>query len=839
MYLKNYQIKVVSALRNFIQAAAQAKTEDEKIKKELSPELYKKASFNWVKTTFENIRKTFYDDAINGLGEPYPRICIKIPTGGGKTVLAVEAIREFQNIFLKRSTGLVVWIVPTETIYSQTVNKLRDKSNFLRQLLDQASGGKTIILEKGQRLTEQDIKDNLVVLFVMIQSVSRKNGKESLKVFQDSGGYESFFPLDNRYDLHKQMIQQIPNLDVISDVNTAFPQIKTSLGNAIRITNPLIIIDEIHKVFSEQARETINKLNPSMVLGLSATPKHEMNILVTITGLELKEEEMVKLDMHIIEPQGRRNDDWRGMIKEIKGLRNKLEKKSDAYHRNNGIYIRPIALIQVEATGRDQRGLGRVHSQDVKEYLISIGVNADEIAIKTSAQNDIEDVDLFSKDCVIRFIITKEALKEGWDCSFAYILGIIPNVNSTTSITQLVGRILRQPYARKTKIKELDESYVFYSKGSVQGILKQVDAGFRHEGLETLLTDIKIKSITGVNAEKIVKIKQEYRKKFANSFYLPVWLMIEENNKKRKFKYEIDIKPRFNFDKIKLTEKFINELNKSLSSENRDRLSYGVTLNDESKFKAVRERTQLGNIHEININYITRRFTEVVENAFIARELANRFTVILKSTIGEEKLGLYFGYITTQLTEMLLKYKEEQEEDIFDKLKNQNKLILAISKNEVLGYCIPEKDTIKENTYNKLYKYYLYEEADYTSMNKLEKDIGQILDKQDKILWWYKNKIRKDWYSVKGWRKGNIYPDFVAAKKNKSGGLDLVYVIESKGEHLLGNADTLYKDSVFKKMNKAKLKLMSLDLFDNKEEKVEYYLIEEGEEEKKVKELYK
>src|SRR3972149_7963119 len=171
----------------------------------------------------------------------------------------------------------------------------------------------------------------------MIQSISRRNALEALKVFQDCGGYEGFFPSDSRYDLHKQIIEQVPNLDVISGANSFCPQIRTSLGNAIRISKPFIIIDEIHKVFSEQARQTIDNLNPEMVLGLSATPREEMNILVKITGLELKDEEMIKLDMHIFSPSSNLDNYWKAMIREIKAHREKLEKKANALKQNKGI----------------------------------------------------------------------------------------------------------------------------------------------------------------------------------------------------------------------------------------------------------------------------------------------------------------------------------------------------------------------------------------------------------------------------------------------------------------------------------------------------------------------
>ena len=244
MFLKNYQVKVVTELKSFFARARE--TKDKLLPTILSLPENKRHLLNWVQDTYDYPLRDYKDRCINGLGEYYPRVIMKVPTGGGKTLLAVEAIREYQTIFARKRTGLVVWIVSSETIYSQTVKKLRDKANPLRQLLDQASGNRTLILEKGQRLTTHDIEENLVILFVMIQSISRRNGKEALKVFQDSGGFESFFPADNRFDLHEELLKNCPNLDLLSEIG---PIVKTSLGNAIRLSQPFIIIDEIHKVF--------------------------------------------------------------------------------------------------------------------------------------------------------------------------------------------------------------------------------------------------------------------------------------------------------------------------------------------------------------------------------------------------------------------------------------------------------------------------------------------------------------------------------------------------------------------------------------------------------------
>lgn len=844
MYLKKYQIKVVNALKQFMQTARDTKTSFD-IAKQALPENMRH-TLNWVQTAFQTSGLEYKDRCTNGLGNSYPRIVIKVPTGGGKTLLAVESIREYQNLFAQKRTGLVVWIVPSETIYSQTIQKLRDKGNPLRQLLDQCSGNRTIILEKGQRLTTNDIEENLVVLFVMIQSISRTNGKEALKVFQDSGGYDSFFPADNRYDLHEQLLRQVPNLDYISPLGTEQPLIMTSLGNAIRISRPFIIIDEIHKVFSENARKTIDSLNPELVLGFSATPKAEMNVLVTITGLELKEEEMVKLDMHILPPISRQENDWKAMVKEIKEHREKLEETAKQYQKDTGVYIRPTALLQVEATGKDQRGRGKVHSLDVKEYLVSLDVNPDEIAIKTSSQNDIEDVNLFSQDCPVRFIITKEALREGWDFSFAYILGIIPNVNSNTGVTQLVGRILRQPFARKTGVKELDESYVYYTKGDTREILDKVSTGFKNEGLEDLVTKLKFRDNEAINATRTVKIRKEFSEKFQNSFYLPVWVMVDKDGAKRRFSYELDIKPKIDFAKVELNNEFLTKLENSLSNETKERKAFAITLDDSSKATFVEEQSQTNGKAEINIDYLTRRLNEIIENPFLARIIGTKYLSQIEEKIGQKKLKEHYSFIVSQLCKKFQEEKAKQEEEIFLKELNAQNLVLAVSDDDTVGFKVPKEDVITVSPIPSTYKYYLFEDVEVTAMNTLERKVGDLLDKQEKILWWFRNKVNRKWYSIQGWQQNKIRPDFVAAKKTAENHLELVYIIESKGEHLLGNIDTTYKKKVLdimteqKQHNKIKAYQTQIPFEEYViNDKVECYLIEQGKEEEKIKEILK
>src|SRR5438552_8173803 len=147
------------------------------------------------------------------------------------------------------------------------------------------------------------------------------------------------------------------------------------------------------------------------------------------------------------------------------GRRDELEEKARGYEANTNVYIRPICLVQVERTGKEQRDGKLIHTEDVREYLIGQGVPKDCIAVKSAEIDEIKDFEdvggLLSRDCPVRYIITKHALQEGWDCPFAYVLTILTNPGSRSALTQLVGRILRQPYARKTADQSLNESYVF------------------------------------------------------------------------------------------------------------------------------------------------------------------------------------------------------------------------------------------------------------------------------------------------------------------------------------------------------------------------------------------
>jgi len=251
---------------------------------------------------------------------------------------------------------------------------------------------------------------------MMLQSFSRdKFKKDDLKFFQDNGKFDEFFPLETNQEKQKELIASYPNLDLESDFDSLLGgKVKTSFGNVVKILEPIIILDEGHKAKTEIASEAIRECNPSCVCELTATPTEEANVLFSVAGRELEKEDMIKLDLNLIEKD---TVEWKTLLNYTVEHLNLLQEKANTYQKNTGIYIRPINLIQVEATGNNQRKEGKIHVEDVRDHLIETGlVKPDEIRVKSSSKNELEDEDLLSPKSSVRFIITKQALQEGWDC---------------------------------------------------------------------------------------------------------------------------------------------------------------------------------------------------------------------------------------------------------------------------------------------------------------------------------------------------------------------------------------------------------------------------------------
>ncbi|WP_083486308.1 DEAD/DEAH box helicase family protein [Alicyclobacillus ferrooxydans] len=796
-----------------------------------------RAAFDYAKEAWKKVSDETYHPKETGTGHALPNFCVKVPTGGGKTFLAVQSIDRIQGLLLERQNGLVLWIVPTNQIYRQTLSYLRDRTHPYRQFLDVATGGRVMVKEKGDRFQPQDINERLVILLLMLPSANRQN-KQTLKVFQDAGGFESFFPPEGRPDEHKKLLEQFPNLDCFGSEEDFYGlQIKSSLGNVLRILSPVVIVDEGQKTYSKGAQATIRGFNPSIIVELSATPPEEANVMVNIKGRELDQEEMIKLDLHIT---NKGSATWQDILKESVEWRNELEKEALDLEAETGRYIRPIGLIQVERTGKDQVESGYIHAEHVVEELVKTHhIPRDQIAVKSSEKDDIEGIDLLSSDCSIRYIVTKQALQEGWDCSFAYVLTVLTKPSSQTGMTQLVGRILRQPHAKKTGSKLLDESYVFCFQKQAGKLLSTVRDGLQGEGLGDLAHGVSVSEDNPSTKERrLIGIREKF-KQFEGKVYLPQFV-IQEEGRVEQIRYEMDLVRRIPWGEVSF--KTIEEL--PLKEKKTTDMISGLGYDDGEAEVLVETMSEwsFASAH-LDTMMITRRLLTVVPNAWIANEMTQKALLLLRRRYSEEVLAANQVFITEELLKMLEAERDRLCYNIFNRLVEEGKLRFILMEGK--AYQVPRhieipnrplKPLTDDDTGRSVQLNLFDDPVPEEGFNDLEKSVALYLEKQEKLLWWYRNLVHKDYYAIQGWHKHKIYADFLATKKSASNPEDYeaIYVLETKGLHLK-NDDTRYKQDVFAICNKLSWDELGLEFPDKK---VHFQVIFENEWEKAVNELF-
>lgn len=394
-----------------------------------------------------------YHDDLGGV----PNVCIKVPTGGGKTFLAASSVK---TIFDRLPTGkskFVVWLVPSDAILTQTVANLSNPNHPYRQRLNRDFGGAVNVYTKEQLLNAQnfkptDVMENLSVCVFCYASIrANPTKKDDRKIYQENGNLIAFSEYFNDREL---LLADTP---------------ETALMQVVRQMNPVVVVDESHNAKSELSIAMLKNLNPSFVLSMTATPTERSNIISCANARELKRENMVKLPVIVYN-----RPDRASVIHDAVKLRGVLEKKAKV----NNEYIRPIVLFQAQPKNGDDAAT----FDKIKAKLVNMGIPAEEIAIKTANKDELKTIDLMAKSCPIRYIITVNALKEGWDCPFAYILASLANKTSTVDVEQIVGRILRQPYARRHSDPLLNMSFVIASSGDFQTTVRSVVEGLNGAG---------------------------------------------------------------------------------------------------------------------------------------------------------------------------------------------------------------------------------------------------------------------------------------------------------------------------------------------------------------------
>ena len=403
---------------------------------------------------------------IAGFDEGMPYFCLRVPTGGGKTLVGARCVSLVNRHLLQTEHSVILWLVPSNAIREQTLKAFRNREHPYHAALAETGALTVLDLEEARALTRATLDTSTVVIVATRQAFSQQEMAQ-LKVYEDSGQLMPHFS-----DLTpEQQRNLLPGPEGTSP---------RSFANVLRLRRPFVVVDEAHNARTPLSFETLARFRPSGILELTATPdlkETPSNILHSVSAAELKAEAMVKLPI-LLETE----PDWQKVLAYAIDRRNQLQTLADREHLAGAPYLRPLVLIQAQP---HRQNVATLHAEALLDELTkNHNIPPEEIAIATGEQRDLEDVDLFAKACLVKYIITQQALAEGWDCSFACVLASVAELRSETRVEQLLGRILRQPYAQKRSSPELNRAYAYVASrdfGATANALRDrlvVGAGF-------------------------------------------------------------------------------------------------------------------------------------------------------------------------------------------------------------------------------------------------------------------------------------------------------------------------------------------------------------------------
>lgn len=684
-----------------------------------------------------------------------PFICIKIPTGGGKTIVAAHTVGEFFQSYLsgRNDKGLVMWFVPSDAIKKQTLDGLRNREHPYRMVLDKRFGNaiKIFDLTEAKAIKKSDIMDNLCIIVSTLASFRRTN-KEWLKVYQDNGALMGHF-------------EGLPGGDLPYLDRDESGGIRYSLANVIKLHNPLIVADEGHNLQTPLSFDMLGDLHPSFVLEFTATPRGESNVLVDVAASELKAEHMIKMPIYLENISAWQETIYAGVKK-----RNELEKRAK---KEIGEYLRPIMLIQAEP---DRKGKDVVNVEKVLNFLTKDAkISADQVVRKTSEfPDELPNAEILAgRACPIRYIITVNALREGWDCPFAYVLVSVSNLGAALSVEQTIGRVMRLPSAKEKKDAALNAAYVFAATKNFNEASQMVISGLRANGYDDIL----------ISGKKIEPPDAIVRRKIADSNAKLPYLNTKDGKKLRRLDYVADLIGEKNILKNEASAIKINILD-----QNRlvriDIGAGGEIVQDASgKLNLIYHYKDFTRDELLNwlSGKIQRKFIAIAEmNTF----LGSAIDPLLKThTI--EKLSIH-RYAVLEAMEREIDCIVGKTTDANFGALDRKKMLAA----EGESFLFPDEMELPSISAERFARH-LYSAA--FKMNGEELTIAYALDGLPNLKWWFRNPEMIGFY-IQGPLKSKFYPDFIV--KTKKGNY---FVLEYKGEHLIGSDDTEYKEKIGKK----------------------------------------
>lgn len=692
-----------------------------------------------------------------------PFVCIRIPTGGGKTLVGCKATERIMSIALpyKSDTGIVMWFVPSDSIKTQTLKKFRDTRDRHYEVLSEEFGNKIRIFsnEEALAITPEDVRNNLCIIVASLDAF-RKDSliQKKYKVYKENGALMDHFQnLKDDTGLDKDTEETVVN----------------SLANVIRKHTPLIVIDEGHHTQTALSVQFLSDLKPSFIIEFTATPREGSNVLVKISASELKIEEMVKIPI-VLESRAQ----WEQVVSDGIAKRNELELRAK---KLKGEYLRPIALLQAQPKSKVK---ATVTVEHLKQILLDKKIPEEQIKIKTSDVDELEGVDLFTKDCEVRYILTVNALAEGWDCSFAYVLISVANLGAKVAVEQIIGRVIRMPRAKRKGDEALNRSYVFASAPNFQEAANLVVRGLEDNGYSK-------SDFVGASIEKDYEDPLEANKSIKKDLRVPVMAFGKD-----KLSFEDLLGKDFELSKESADFDFI--IHYDLDGQ----ATIDITEDDEwlqGKQLALPFHYLEGEHSMIElVSWLDKkmRFSMITPEdkvKFIEKAIGAQIKKN-KRTLPELSVNRYLfaERLAVVINDNLEKYAKKTYAELLTKKK------IAVQAFDAYPDVIALKSPVQKQ-FNKN----LYERID--AINGEERAFVERIDlgALGNVEFWVRNREKVDPFYIQGWKRGKFYPDFVAVTKKGH-----IIALEWKGGDRISNEDTAYKVEIaneWAKLGKGKL----------------------------------
>ena len=838
MELKSYQREVINDLIDFLEELENTKRIDVAFST-----YWAKKGINLHSISNDYLKP--YDNAIKGV----PRVTVKVPTAGGKTFIACNALKPIFDYYPPGKPKVVAWFVPSDTILKQTLKNLNDPYHPYRQKINSHFGNAVRVYEKeellfGQSFSPVEVQEQLSVFVLSVQSFAANN-KDGRRVYREN---ENLMDFPKTYQFNDRLVEGAD---------------ETALIQVISQLNPVVVIDESHNFEADLRIDLLNDINPSFIVDLTATPRNKSNIISFVDAMQLKKNNMVKLPVIVYNHR----DTNEVIISAIK-LQRELENKAIIEYENGGNYIRPIVLFQAQPNTGDDN----VTFDKIKNQLVEIGIPENQIKIKTAQVDEIKNENLLSPDCEIRFIITINALKEGWDCPFAYILASLANKSSSVDVEQILGRILRLPYVKKNNDELLNLSYVFTSSNNFFVTLEKIISGLNKCGFSS--KDYRINEKQNIKNNEIIS---QHDSLFSDSLDL--------DNSQTEGELDIDINKALQFSESDEMKEIISSVvdtaytesnlyNKKIEDLGHEDLLIPTELMDVVKTYPVNEifkdlvedieipsffiKVKNNSLFESQGSFVPLRKNLLLDGFDLNKQDSNidfsisssdlasidleegrkdEYVPKFQKIIGENRQN-FLQYITglapdaqirhlaTILARQSVQIDEIAQPQIINYIKSAIESLSSDKIAEIAEYdgyyskiikkkivslidnytekqfnylldagkvvCRPNfkfPSRIKPNSTRKgLIKNLYIEEGE---MNNFEQDVIFKIASLDNVLFWHRNLERGKGFLINGFI--NHYPDFIVRMKN-----GMIILIEVKGNHLDGS-DSLKKLRLGKK----------------------------------------